>query len=187
MPGRTRTLSTLSVFAAAITLTACARQTTEAEPAMSASEPVAASTVRLEYPRTRKPGAAVEFTHEFESEPEVGQLTTVEISIRDYYGNGTLTLEARGDDSLVVFTPTASMTASMTGTDAHIWRVSFEPKTEGVHYLNVFATVDMPDMESTVRSHAIRIEVGEVVSSKTAAEPMNGEQAIMLEAEETIE
>lgn len=187
MSGRIRTLGTLSFFATTLALTACAPQAAEPAATSPVSEPAATKTVKLEYPRTRKPGAAIDFTHKFESVPEVGQFTTVAISIREYYGYGSLTLEASGDESLVVFAPTASMTASMAGTNAHVWRVSFEPKTEGVHYLNIVATIDGPDMEPTARSHAVRIEVGDAVSSKTSAEPINGETAVMLEAEETIE
>ncbi|MEO1100564.1 MAG: hypothetical protein AAFW65_01840 [Pseudomonadota bacterium] len=187
MPCQTKRLGQLACLGAAFALVACTADRVEQEPAAA---PAATSTSKVklpEYPRTRKPGAAVSFKHAFEAKPEVDQLTTVEITVRDDYSDGTLSLTASGDDSLIVFGPTASMTASMAGTAEHVWRVSFEPKSEGVHYLNIVATVEEADLFPMARSHAIRIEVGDVAPSKTAAEPTNGEMAVILEAEETTE
>lgn len=177
----------LTLIGATLALSACAGDAPEASPAASTAER-AAPRVRLgDFPRTRKPGAAIEFSHSFEAQPELNRLTTVEITISNYYGDGTLSLLARGDDALVVYQPTASMTASMAGAREHVWRVSFEPKSEGVHYLNVFATVEGPDIPPTARTYAVRIEVGDVVSSKTAAEAADGEPVVIMEAEETFE
>ncbi len=180
-------LGQLACLGAALTLVACAAERVEQEPATTTATATSSEVKLPEYPRTRKPGAAVSFKHAFEAKPEVDQLTTVEITVRDAYMDGTLSLTASGDENLVVFQPTASMTTSMAGADEHVWRVSFEPKSEGVHYLNIVATIEDAGLFPMSRTHAIRIEVGDVAASKTAAAPTNGEMAVILEAEETTE
>ena len=139
---------------------------------------------------TIKPGASVTFSHETPGPVQVDANGYVTLTINEGYPAGVLTLEASSDDGLEVSGPSASTTLNMADGTTHSWRVDFRGLTDGVHYLNVMATADTGE----TRAYAARIEVGDwktAEAARKAAKPMemqaDGEMAVILEAEETIE
>ena len=139
---------------------------------------------------TIKPGASVSFSHETSGPVQVGGNGYVILTINEGYPSGVMSLTASSDDGLDVAGTNATTTLNMSDGTTHSWRVDFRGLADGVHNLNVMATADTGE----TRGYAIRIEVGDwktVEDARKAAKPMqeqaDGEMAIILEAEETIE
>lgn len=139
---------------------------------------------------TIKPGASVSFSHETSGPVQVGGNGYVTLTINEGYSAGVLSLAASSDDGLEVAGTSASTTMNMSDEGPHSWRVDFRGLADGVHNLNVMATADTGE----TRGYTIRIEVGDwktVEDARKAAKPMqeqaDGEMAIILEAEETVE
>lgn len=151
------------------------RQTTRTERTEKAT-PVDAA-------RTIKPGALVDFSHDFRFPPEAGQANVVTVTMRHGYQNGTLALTATSDDGLTLFLPTATRTLTMSGTGQEDWELSFEPEETGVGYISIAAEVTASDGGITQRSYAIRVDTRTSSQKATISAPA---EEIIMEADETI-
>ncbi|MEL7031194.1 MAG: hypothetical protein AAGL97_12615 [Pseudomonadota bacterium] len=143
---------------------------------------------------TIKPGAAVSFSHEVSGPIAVEGNGYVTLTINEGYPYGALELKASSDEGLAVLGPNATHTINMADGTTHTWRVDFQGLTDGVHYLNIMATAKPSSDAGEMRSYAVRVEVGDwksVEAAREAEKPMemqaDGEMAVILEADETIE
>ncbi len=139
---------------------------------------------------TIKPGASVSFSHETSGPVQVGGNGYVTLTINEGYSTGMLSLVASSDEGLEVAGTSASTTLNASDGTTHSWRIDFRGQADGLHYLNVKAMADTGER----RGYAVPIQVGDwksVEDARKAAKPMqeqaDGEMAIILEAEETIE
>jgi hypothetical protein len=184
----------ISVSAVSLVLAACAAPATndvsvQSEPTQSAETDKPAARLGPAI-STIKPGASVSFSHATPGPVQVGGNGFVTLTINEGYSAGVLSLAASADDGLEVAGTSASTTMNMSDGGTHSWRVDFRGLADGVHYLNVMAMVDTGER----RGYAIPIQVGDwktVEDARKAAKPMqeqaDGEMAIILEAQETIE
>jgi len=188
------TPSNISLFAVSLALVACAAPASNEASVQTQATQSAVNekpTVTLGPSiSTIKPGAAVSFSHETSGPVQVGGNGYVTLTINEGYPTGTLSLLASSDDGLDVAGTSASTTLNASDGTTHSWRVDFRGEADGVHYLNVMAMADTGER----RSYAIPIQVGDwksVEDARKAAKPMqeqaDGEMAIILEAQETIE
>lgn len=139
---------------------------------------------------TIKPGASVSFSHESSGAVQVDGNGYVTLTINEGYPSGTLSLVATSDEGLEVTGPGAATTLNMADGTTHSWRIDFRGLSDGVHYLKIRATADTGE----ARGYAARVEVGDwkaAEAAREAAKPMamqaDGEMAVVMEAEETIE
>ena len=162
-----------------------------------AAEPVelATSSVKLAPPiATVKPGASVTFSNADLKPVQIGENASVTITVNEGYPSGTMTLEASGNEGLAVFGAGATKRVDMADITTHTWRVDFQGETDGVHYINVLATVEPKGGVVETRAYAVRVEVGDwqsaqaKISAETAMEMLpSGEPAVILDAQETIQ
>ena len=187
----TQTFGLLSIATTSL-LVACAQQPTSTEVTEVTAE-TPAKKVTLGAPiSTVKPGASVTFSHSAVKTAEVGENGSVEVTVNEGYPTGTLTLEATGGDGLEVFGANRVVDLGMSDATTHTWRIDFQPRSDGVHYINVQATARPEAGVFETRAYAVRVNAGEWASAKAAAakpvEMLDGDTpAVMLEAQETIE
>jgi hypothetical protein len=169
----------LSITALTAMLSACAGNP------VSETEPV--SNVA-----TVKPGAAIDFVYKAPKglmPADYGKLT---LTFFEGYQSGTLRLEANASDGLRLVSEVNKKEFSMSGNDPHEWEVDVTASQDGVYYLNLLATVDLPDGRETGRAFSARIEVGDITSAnarqsiKTNGVLSSDGTTIVMEAEEVI-
>lgn len=166
----------------AITLAACVQP--DAPTSVDAEDVHSVSTV--------KPGASLKFTHALRGTVSLDAPATVDITVDEKYSGGALWLQATGDDGLEVLSGSAPVRFDMYSVSQHKWSVRFSAHAEGVHYLNVFATVEPDGRSKSMRSYAVRVEVGggaggvQRKSNGAVSQSADGEAVIILDAEEEI-
>ena len=167
---------------ASFLLIGCSSSQAELHSASSGS----AEPVRSEVASTVKPGAAVEFGHKVEGQFSVGQFSDIIVTAMG--DNQALNLSAQGTENLDVGTITA---LSFDEGEAPSWRISVRPKTDGVHYLNLFGIAKSGERNlENARVQSIRIDLGgrsadlNEAQKPTVIESENGAVAVF-EAEET--
>ncbi len=144
------------------------------------------------YSSPGKGGAAVHFSHEMKGSLAVGEYTTVKINVSDNYADGTLTLQATGSQGLTIYEPSGFAEYSMDADTAYVWNVDVKSETDGVYYLNVSATATPEGQTSIIKTHSIRVEIGDMAkalknsSAAEITETEDGEKRIIMEAEEEI-
>ena len=125
-------------------------------PEMQARTAPVSNQVKTGAVSTVKPGAAMEFAHKVEGEVVVGQFSDIIVTAEGDVE--ALSLSANGTDNLEVGAISA---LSFGKGEAPSWRISVRPKTDGVHYLNLFAVArtGIQDLEKA-RIQSIRIDLG---------------------------
>ena len=68
----------------------------------------------------------------------------------------------------------------------HVWSLSFEPKAEGRHFVNITARTIVPGQPNLARGYAIPVLIGEAERVSSAKTTVTGENAVVFQAEETI-
>lgn len=167
-------------------MTACA-------PASDVPAPSAKAAPETAVPSTVKPGASVQFSHDFPAPPDATRRGTVDIAVTEEYDDGRLFLSASGSDGLNVYGASRTMSAAMTGTRTHAWSLNYQADHDGVFFINIAARTEREGLEPSMRAYAVRIEIGE--GAGAAQKPQNGvvEQledgslAVIMPADEVIE
>lgn len=187
-------VSSSSLLALALAMGACAEQAVEDVTPIEASKTDTKTVALGPAIQTVKPGASVTISSDITQGLNAGDTGFASITLNEGYPYGTLSVVASGDDGIEVTGGEASVQFDMSGRTTHTWRVDFETLSDGVHYLNLITKADVETGFSQSRAHAIRIEVGDwkaVQAQREAAKLMTtmstGEQAVVLEADETIE
>ena len=180
-------------------LAACAQDRSveqDIEPvSATVTTPASLSKVKLPAPMTTvKPGASITFTHDDVKPLKVGEAGSVILTVHEGYPHGWMTLNARSKSGVAVFGAGTTMRANMTDITSHRWRIDFEAEQDGVHYIDISATVEPEGGLPESRAYAVRVEVGDwqAEQAKIAAirptEALDtGEMAVIMAAEETIE
>ena len=143
---------------------------------------------------TIKPGAAVSFLHETSGPVPVDGTGYATITVNEGYPYGTLELVASTNSGLEFIGPGARHTVNMADGTTHVWRIDYQGLSDGVHYLNVNASAKPSTDAPEMRAYSVRVEVGDWKTAQAesqAAKPMemqsDGEMAVVMQAEETIE
>jgi hypothetical protein len=143
---------------------------------------------------TIKPGASVSFSTDRADPIAVGENGSVTLTVNEGYPFGVLHLKASGNKGLNVFGAEKEAQKDMSSGASHQWRIDYSADADGVYYINILATATPEDGFSEMRAHSVRVQVGDWQSAqakvdaarKTTITP-DGEQMVILEAEETIE
>lgn len=140
----------------------------------------------------QKPGAQVRISGELREALNPGDAGAVEVTVREAYDSGTLTLRATTSDGMSILTTNDEIRFDMAGTDTHTWTVYFDTEQEGRFYVNILADVETA-FEASSRAGAIAVQVGKGAGSGPALSKgmelgtdERGEPVIMMQAEETI-
>lgn len=140
---------------------------------------------------TIKPGAALGFTATIDGDLRAGAYSDVEIVISPGYEAGTLTAEATGTDGLAILGSSARLSHDMADGPA-VWRVTVQPSDDGLHYLNIVATVSgLGSGEPAARAFSFAIDPGAKSAPRETANKatilQSGDQSlVIMDAEETI-
>lgn len=140
---------------------------------------------------TVKPGAALELSSRIDGALVAGTYTDIEVTISAAYDVGTLQATATGTDGLEVLSSLAHLSHDM-ATGPVVWRLAVRPNDDGLHYLNIMATVSgLTSAEPTARAFSIAIDPGsksQAVKESTSAKILQSrsENLAIFEAQETM-
>ncbi|WOR13713.1 hypothetical protein RYZ27_08020 [Hyphomonas sp. FCG-A18] len=143
--------------------------------------------------KTVKPGAGIALDYELAGPVAAGENGSVTLTLTELYLEGSLIVEARGDDGLEVFGSEASSRFDLASADTHTMRVEYRAETDGVYYIGLMATVTTADGQQETRAHSVRVDIGDWQAAEAKAEKPqvevseSGEAMVILEAEETTE
>ncbi len=137
-----------------------------------------------------KSGAAVRFNHEMRAAVDAGEDGVVELIIDERYDEGRLDIEAVATGGVSLSASSASTSMALAGTSRHIWDIYFTAEDNGVHYIDVRATVTVAGDVVGSRSYSVPVKVGNAAapSAKSSAKvdrDADGNPIIIMEAEET--
>ncbi|MEL7482120.1 MAG: hypothetical protein AAGJ29_11220, partial [Pseudomonadota bacterium] len=142
--------------------------------------------------RTVKSGAAVSLKADLREPLVPGDSGAFEVTVREGYREGSLTLTARAGDGLSLLTTGDTATFDTSNGDTHAWTIYFDTETAGRYYIYVSAIAETPGGRST-REFALPVQVGKAsdVTPKSSSvdvveDAATGERLVMMQAEETI-
>ena len=172
-------------FLCAATLTACsASKATQKNTAAVQSEP-AVQTIKI--------GAHISFEHDFDGALKSGEIETVNLSIRDRYAAGILTVDILNNENLSVLSSQPSYSFDMSGDAPHEIDFNVQALTDGLHYLNFKARAELPDGQVLPASFSIKVSSGIANQKTRIAAPIDSDNApapsggvIVMDAEEEI-
>lgn len=172
-------------------LTACAAATQEIETQSQAQIDATAQTVALAKTKTPyttvKPGADVSLNSILPKNMVSGSYQTVRLRLSDGYSDGALSVRVEPSAGLRLFGGNDSKTFDMSKSGSHDFDVDVSADTDGVYFLNVFATAN-----GSPRSFSVRLDIGQVTQKMfDDAMPADGEltdggRIRALDATETI-
>lgn len=140
---------------------------------------------------TVKPGAALQFTSRVDGELVAGTYTDIVVTISPTYEDGLLQATATGTDGLDILSSHTQLSHDM-ATGPAVWRIAVRPNDDGLHYLNIMATVSsLPSAEPTARAFSIAVDPGSKSKAPDESTKANiiqsgSENLAVFEAEETI-
>ncbi len=136
---------------------------------------------------TIKPGADVSLNSILPKAMVAGDFQTVRLEFSEGYVDGSMSVQVEPSAGLRLFGGSSSKSFDMSQSGPHSWNIDVAADTDGVYFLNVFATAnDMP------RSFSVRINIGTVTQKMfDDAMPADGEltdggKVRALDATETI-
>lgn len=141
---------------------------------------------------TVKPGANVNFSHEFIRNTIVGGPQIVRLTIDEAYESGQLKVEVVDYDGLTI-SQSRQTVINLAAADRHTWDLHFETPNQGRFYISVLATIEDGGRTLAHRAYSIPVYVGDVSSYKPEVEGLSVEQGsegqpiVTMRAEETIE
>lgn len=160
-------LSRASLWGAFVSLSACAAHPMAQD--MTANDEAQIMT-------TVKPGAAIEMSFEAPNALEPSQYGVLVLSFTEGYDSGTMKLTVTPEPGLRFVSEVMEKEFSMAGNDPHEWELDVTATQDGIYYVNVLASVNLPDGRETGRAFAARVDVGDI-SKATAKKSIdkNGE------------
>ncbi len=178
----------LAGLGALILVSGCAGESRDTGPV--ATVPAAEKPVHSH--ATIKPGADLTFEHGDVAKVAPGQNGSVQVTVRDGYDSGMLEVTSTGSEGLDVFGAEARVRFDMAAGDRHEFRLAYAAEAAGTYYINLHAQVSAEGEPASMRAYAIRVVIGDAaaVASKPAVDTLrlpDGQTAIILEAEETID
>lgn len=136
-----------------------------------------------------KPGAAIDFQHNFKGPLDIGEKQTVDLSFRLPHISGQLAIKLRADRGLIAEPATRDYEFSLAADQNYSIQQTLSAEDAGKYYLTVFAEVLDPQGQIKNRVFAIAVQVGEPLSkpsnSDLIIERSSGERLIIMPAQET--
>ena len=121
--------------------------------------------------KTAKPGAVVIMTSELRSPVVAGDTGTLDLRFEEAYTKGRLSLDAStNSDGISVYGPSSATTRDLSVPGHKDWTVLFTAEKDGIHYINVLATVEVPGEPVVSRAFSARVEVGDTAAAIVARE-----------------
>lgn len=143
----------------------------------------------------QKPGAAVQFSHNYDGVSEQNEEEIVTLRFNHQYKAGTISISLEPQDGLIVADNSSPYVFSLADSSELEMHTTLSADTEGKYYLSIFATVDDLNSNPISRVFALAVNVGDPEQiAKKSLEPVDmavkktasGEQIILMPAEETI-
>jgi len=143
----------------------------------------------------QKPGASVQFTHNYDGSMTLGEAEPVTFTFNHGYNAGTISIQLEAQDGLDIADNRSPYTFTLNNPKTLEIETLLTAQTEGKYYLSIFATVDDLNGNSISRVFALAVTVGELgKTAKSSLEPIHmslesrtsDEQIILMPAEETI-
>jgi len=136
-----------------------------------------------------KPGAAVDFQHNFKGPLDVGEKQTVDLSFRLPHIAGQLAIKLRADSGLITEPATTDYVFTLGDNQVYSIQQTVSAEVMGKYYLKIFAEVMDPQGQIKTRVFAIAVQVGEPTSKPDSSGPViensSGERLILMPAQET--
>jgi hypothetical protein len=138
-----------------------------------------------------KPGAAIDFKHNFKGPLGVGEKQTVELSFRLPHIAGQLAIKLRADSGLNAEPATTDYAFSLAADKDYRIQQTLSAEQAGKYYLKVFAEVQDPQGQIKTRVFAVAVQVGEPLNKSVSQGPVvensAGERLMLMPAEETTQ
>ena len=145
--------------------------------------------------RYQKPGAAFQFTHNYQGASEPAEAESVTLMFHHAYQAGLMTVQIEGQEGLNILNNSSPYSFALDKTDSPEIEVELIADQPGKYYLNIFATVDDLSGNPMSRVFALAFNVGEwAAMEKSSLKPAhmsleksgNTSTLILMPAEETI-
>ncbi len=137
-----------------------------------------------------KPGAAIDFQHNFKGPIGIGEKQTVDLSFRLPHISGQLAIKLRPDSGLSAEPGQADYIFPLGADHNYSIQQTLSAEEAGKYYLKIFAEVMDPQGQIKTRVFAIAVQVGEPTSkpnnSGRLIESSSGEHLILMPAQETV-
>ena len=114
----------------------------------------------------QKPGAAVKYVHNLKSQMSRGGMETFTLTLDEGYGEGKLDISLGTNENLEIFSTSNQASFDMSKGRTHTMDISFRAKTDGRHFINVFARAVNPSGQFQTRVFSIPVQVGAKVPEK---------------------
>jgi hypothetical protein len=170
----------------ALTLSACSSKDIGSEQPSSSSTISAKSPLEKPKSNYKKPGAAVDFEHNYDGKSKVGEIDSIQLSFTEFYDNGQMRVMLNADKELNLKPAQQDFLFSMDSQQTHELAISVEPQAEGKYYLNVFTSVLTDNLQQPkTRVFAIAFYIGNQGQQKSSQKSPS-ENVIILPSQETI-
>ena len=109
----------------------------------------------------QKPGAGVRLKHNYDGHSTLGEPELLQLIFSESYSTGTLNIDLKTDQGLVLLTTDHSFSYGMQNQHFHELDISINPLTEGKHYLQIFVSATENNGSLKHRVFAIPFYVGD--------------------------
>lgn len=144
---------------------------------------------KTSYVKYLKPGAAVEFKHNFKGPLGIGEEQTVDLSFRVPHSSGQLKIKLRADSGLSTEPAAAEHLFNLEDGQDFTLQQTLSAAVAGKYYLSLFAEVMDPQGQVKSRVFAIAVQVGDQPdkgdNKKPVIESSSGDRLIIMPVQET--
>ena len=138
----------------------------------------------------QKPGAGVRLKHNYDGHSNVGEPELLTLVFSESYSTGTLNIDLKTDQGLILLAPEQSFSYGMQNEHFHELNISVSPQTEGKHYLQIFVSASENSGSLKHRVFAIPFYVGDSFLHSEQQAPEVGKSSadnmIFLPSTETV-
>ena len=114
----------------------------------------------------QKPGADIKHIHNLKSQLSRGGMETFTLTLNEGYGEGALEISLGTNENLEIYSTSNQASFDMSKGKTHTMDISFRAKTDGRHFINVFARAVNPSGQFQTRVFSIPVQVGAKVPEK---------------------
>ena len=138
----------------------------------------------------QKPGAGVRLKHNYDGHSNVGEPELLQLIFSESYSTGTLNIDLKTDQGLVLLAPEQSFSYGMQNQHFHELNISVNPLIEGKHYLRIFVSATENKGSLKHRVFAIPFYVGDTFlpskQQSLEADKSSADNMIFLPSTETV-
>ena len=121
---------------------------------------------KIDQPRTRKTGAAVNFLHDYSGAMNLGEQRLVRLKFVEDYASGKMLVNLSPQNGLLLEPVTRNYEFPIDLTDDINLDVVLSSETDGKYYLNIFVSVIGKASTPVSRVFALAVYVGDVTTDK---------------------